>query len=146
MSHSYLNMGLLTSCFVGRMRTAKSSVQRLCLCLLGVLALYLNRQAGNIGINVNGATLNASGLLDIKYDIERVRFCGFLEQQVEQAAKDAGYDLSGVDKRESGKGHLGLRFAEFTIPMVKSMQEQQAMVVELRAQVVALQEDLERLR
>ena len=74
-----------------------------------------------------------------KYDIEKIHFSGFLAQDVEKAAKNAGYDFSGIDK--SGK-LLGLRYAEFVVPLVKSIQEQQIMIEELRKQVLALQEQL----
>jgi len=55
-----------------------------------------------------------------KHDIEKIRFSGFLAQEVDAAAKTIGYDFSGVDK----SGILwGLRYAEFTVPLVKAVQE-----------------------
>lgn len=55
-----------------------------------------------------------------KYDIEKIRFTGFLAQDVDAAAAKINYDFSGVDK--SGK-LLGLRYSEFVVPIVKSVQE-----------------------
>jgi hypothetical protein len=55
-----------------------------------------------------------------KYDIEKIKFSGFIAQDVEQAAEAASYDFSGIDK--SGDV-MGLRYAEFVVPMVKGMQE-----------------------
>jgi hypothetical protein len=55
-----------------------------------------------------------------KYDIEKIQFSGFLAQEVDAAAKKVGYSFSGVDK--SGK-LLGLRYAEFVVPLVKAVQE-----------------------
>lgn len=55
-----------------------------------------------------------------KYDIENIVFSGFLAQEVDEAAQSIGYDFSGVDK--SGK-LLGLRYAEFVVPLVKAVQE-----------------------
>jgi hypothetical protein len=54
------------------------------------------------------------------YDIEKITFTGFLAQDVETAAKKVNYDFSGLDK--SGE-ILGLRYAEFVVPLVKAVQE-----------------------
>ena len=54
------------------------------------------------------------------YDIEKIQFTGFIAQEVEAAAKKINYDFSGVDK--SGE-IMGLRYAEFTVPLVKAVQE-----------------------
>jgi len=55
-----------------------------------------------------------------KYDIENMRFTGFIAQEVEAAARKAEYDFSGIDKTAD---LLGLRYAEFTVPLVKAVQE-----------------------
>ena len=55
-----------------------------------------------------------------KYDIERIRFSGFVAQEVDSAANSIGYSFSGVDKQ--GK-IVGLRYQEFVVPLVKSVQE-----------------------
>lgn len=69
-----------------------------------------------------------------KYDIEQIRFTGFLAQDVEKVAQDIGYDFSGVDKPQNEQTAYGLRYAEFTVPLVKATQEQQDLIVELRAE------------
>ena len=48
---------------------------------------------------------------------------GFLAQEVETAAMSLGYDFSGVDKPKNDKDYYGLRYAEFTVPLVKAVQE-----------------------
>ncbi len=58
---------------------------------------------------------------------------GFIAQDVEKAAKESGYDFSGVDKPQNEKDYYGLRYAEFTIPLVKAIQEQQATIEQLKA-------------
>ena len=50
---------------------------------------------------------------------------GFIAQEVEKAAQDLGYDFSGVDKPQNDKDTYSLRYAEFVVPLVKAMQEQQ---------------------
>lgn len=59
-----------------------------------------------------------------KYDIEKIQFTGFIAQEVDAAAGKLGYDFSGVDK--SGNV-LGLRYAEFVVPLVKAVQELDSM-------------------
>lgn len=63
-----------------------------------------------------------------KYDKEQITFSGFIAQEVEQAAQEIGYDFSGVDKPRNEKSLYGLRYAEFTVPLVKAVQEQQALI------------------
>ncbi|MFT5279304.1 MAG: hypothetical protein ACI9P8_000940 [Bacteroidia bacterium] len=58
-----------------------------------------------------------------KYDIEQVRFSGFIAQDVEALAKEIGYSFSGVDAPQNDKDVYGLRYAEFVVPLVKAVQE-----------------------
>lgn len=74
-----------------------------------------------------------------KYDIEKIRFAGFIAQEVEQAAQMAGFDFSGVDKPQNEFTPYALRYGEFVVPLVKGMQE----LAELTGQQ---QEELEALR
>ena len=57
---------------------------------------------------------------------------GFIAQEVEKAANDLGFDFSGVDKPKSDDGYYGLRYAEFTVPLVKAVQEQQLLIDSLK--------------
>ena len=73
---------------------------------------------------------------DSKYDIEKIRFSGFIAQDVEKVAEEAGYNFSGVDAPKNSKDTYGIRYAEFVVPLVKAVQEQQE-------QIAALQRALE---
>ncbi len=66
-------------------------------------------------------------------------FSGFVAQEVEQSAKAIGYDFSGIDKPRNENDMYGLRYAEFVVPLVKAMQEQQQTIVELKIQNADLQ-------
>jgi len=48
---------------------------------------------------------------------------GFIAQEVEEAARELGYNFSGVDAPENNESLYGLRYAEFVVPLVKSIQE-----------------------
>ncbi len=80
-----------------------------------------------------------------KYDIEKMTFSGFIAQEVEQAARSIGYDFSGVDAPKNDKSLYGLRYAEFTVPLVKAVQEQQAMIEEQKRLIQALEARLSAL-
>ncbi len=43
-------------------------------------------------------------------------------------ANELGYDFSGVDAPRNEDDHYGLRYAEFVVPLVKAVQEQQEMI------------------
>lgn len=69
-----------------------------------------------------------------KKNIEKIKFSGFIAQEVDAAAQKIGYNFSGVDK--AGK-IMGLRYADFVVPLVKAVQEQQQQIDELRSMVAA---------
>ena len=78
-------------------------------------------------------------------DKEAITYTGFVAQEVETAAKELGYDFSGVDAPKNENDTYGLRYAEFVVPLVKAVQEQQKMIEaqqkqieELRAMVKSL--------
>ncbi|MDI6804431.1 MAG: tail fiber domain-containing protein [Bacteroidota bacterium] len=70
---------------------------------------------------------------------------GFVGQEVEKAAQELGYDFSGIDKPKNENDYYGLRYAEFTVPLVKAVQEQQKMIEELRRQNEELLKRIEKL-
>lgn len=76
---------------------------------------------------------------------ERIIYTGFVAQEVESAAKIIGYDFSGVDAPQNANGHYGLRYAEFVVPLVKGMQEQQQMIEEMKKTIEQLQLRVEQL-
>ena len=71
---------------------------------------------------------------------------GFIAQDVEKAAKSIGYDFSGVDVPENGKGAYGLRYAEFVVPLVKAVQELSEQNDRLQEQVNELKAEIEDLK
>ncbi|HEV7348569.1 tail fiber domain-containing protein [Telluribacter sp.] len=56
---------------------------------------------------------------------ERITYTGFLAQEVEQAAKSVGFDFSGVVAPPNKHTPYSVRYAEFVVPLVKAVQEQQ---------------------
>jgi hypothetical protein len=54
---------------------------------------------------------------------EKVLYTGFVAQEVERAAKEIGYDFSGVSKPANDSDFYGIRYTDFIMPLVKAVQE-----------------------
>lgn len=67
-----------------------------------------------------------------------VTYTGFIAQEVEAAAKKIGYRFSGVDAPKSSKDFYGLRYSEFVVPLVKSVQELARKVEDLQREKALL--------
>ena len=70
---------------------------------------------------------------------------GFIAQDVEKAAQETGYDFSGVHKPANDKDNYSLAYAEFTVPLVKAVQEQQKTISDLQKQVEVLMKRIDDL-
>ncbi len=73
---------------------------------------------------------------------EKVLQTGFIAQEVEKAGQEIGYNFSGVDTPDNPDDYYGLRYAEFTVPLVKAVQEQQEMIENLKGEIQRLQDQL----
>jgi len=70
----------------------------------------------------------------------KVVYTGFVAQDVEKAAKEIGYDFSGVDKpKDDQQSFYGLRYGDFVVPLVKAVQELSAKNDELENRVAKLE-------
>lgn len=81
-----------------------------------------------------------------KYDIEQIRYSGFIAQEVEQAAIETGFDFSGVDKPENDESPYALRYAEFVVPLVKAVQELHDQLNEQKIMIEILQAEIQTLK
>jgi hypothetical protein len=61
---------------------------------------------------------------------------------VEAAAKSVGFEFSGVDAPENENDMYSLRYAEFVVPLVKAVQEQQQQIEELKAENAELKDQM----
>jgi trimeric autotransporter adhesin len=76
---------------------------------------------------------------------------GFIAQEVEAAARQLGYEFSGVDAPRNENDLYGLRYATFVVPIIKAIQEQQHQIENLspagfETELGALREENERMR
>lgn len=81
-----------------------------------------------------------------KYDGEKIKYSGFLAQEVEAAAKKAGYDFSGYTVPQNSSQLYTLRYAEFVVPLVKGMQEQEQKIKEQQSTIEALKKEMSELK
>lgn len=68
------------------------------------------------------------------------RHTGFIAQEVEQTATALGFNFSGIDKPEQPDKLYGLRYADFVVPLVKAVQEQQQQIEDLKKEIGLLKE------
>ncbi len=77
---------------------------------------------------------------------EKEKQSGFIAQEVEQAAQELNYDFSGIDKPKNENDYYGLRYAEFVVPLVKAVQEQNEIIVKLTKENIQKAEEVSHLR
>lgn len=82
---------------------------------------------------------------DIETEKEALLQTGFIAQEVEQAAKEIGFDFSGIDAPKNETDFYGLRYAEFVVPLVKAVQEQQEIIEIQNTKIQSLEERLKQL-
>lgn len=95
--------------------------------------LKQNIHPSNLGLDfilkLKPVTYNytAQGQTDFLYN-------GFIAQDVEKAAKELGLSFSGVDAPKNENDFYGLRYGDFSVPLVKAVQEQQLLIEQLQLQ------------
>jgi len=73
---------------------------------------------------------NETDVLNYESDTDKsaIRYSGFIAQEVETAATESSYNFSGIDAPKNEGDFYGLRYSEFVVPLVKAIQEQQAII------------------
>ena len=66
-----------------------------------------------------------------------IRYTGFIAQEVEAVAEKTDFEFSGLVKPSHEKDPYSLRYAEFVVPLVKAVQEQQEVIKELEEKLTA---------
>jgi len=68
---------------------------------------------------------------------ERIIHSGFIAQEVEKAANESGFTFDGVHKPQNDHDPYALSYAQFVVPLVKAVQEQQKMIELQKKQIEA---------
>lgn len=64
---------------------------------------------------------------------QKIVYSGFLAQEVEIAARSCGYTFSGLISPQNEKDSYKISYADFVVPLIKAMQEQQKTILDLEA-------------
>jgi len=75
--------------------------------------------------------------------IKSKRFIGFLAQEVETAAQQSDFDFPGIDIPQNSNEVYSLRYTDFIVPLVKAVQEQQAMINQQNSEIIELKKILQ---
>jgi len=70
-------------------------------------------------------------LAEAKAQKEAILHTGFIAQEVDEVAQRLNFDFSGIDAPQNENDHYSLRYAEFVVPLVKAVQEQQKIIEDL---------------
>jgi len=110
------------------------------------VSYQINRESVNdfTGVNARKQEQSAenSGIAsDYKTEPLSIITTGFIAQEVETAAKNIGFDFSGIDAPDNENDMYGLRYAEFVVPLVKAVQELSIQNEELLRRIEELEKE-----
>jgi hypothetical protein len=71
---------------------------------------------------------------------------GFIAQEMENAMKKSKYQFSGLNIPETNEGNYSIVYGLLTVPLVKTVQEQQVMIEEQNEKLKAQQNEIDLLR
>ncbi len=100
--------------------------------------------ARTVAVSAAGSPVDPAYEAEVRRN-DQIRYSGFIAQEVEAAAQKAGYSFSGVDGPKNEKDNYGLRYAEFVVPLVKAVQEQQDMIKRQQELIEKLTQRIEQL-
>ncbi len=107
---------------------------------LNINQLAADLKEDNIKDDIGNFVTNTSyNQIASRNEKSKIVYTGFIAQEVEQAALESGYNFSGVDAPKNDKDFYGLRYADFVVPLVKAIQEQQKIIEELTKRIEALE-------
>jgi len=107
--------------------------------IMGLKPLTYNLNAKKIDkFQRNTDNIHSEEHYKMLYNITQI---GFLAQDVEALADSLNFDFHGVDAADGPADIYGLRYAEFVAPLVKAMQEQQAIIKSLQERIESLEKN-----
>lgn len=79
-------------------------------------------------------------------DQHGIIYSGFIAQEVESVLNDLNTDFSGLVRPKNEHDFYSMRYAEFVVPIVKSIQEQQLLIEELQNENDELKKELNNVK
>jgi hypothetical protein len=77
-------------------------------------------------------------------DREQQQRTGFIAQEVERAADEIGYEFSGIVEPANSESAYNLRYAEFVVPLVEAVQEEQKQIDRQEEQIQHQQKQIKK--
>ena len=71
---------------------------------------------------------------------------GFIAQEVEAAAAELGFNFSGIDAPQNDNDFYSLRYSEFTVPLVKAIQELSEENENLQEELRAMKKEMQEIK
>lgn len=75
---------------------------------------------------------------------EKIRYSGFMAQEVQTAAQKTGYDFSAVSIPQNNNSLYGINYSEMVVPLVKAVQELKNIIEKQELEINALKEKLKK--
>ena len=91
-------------------------------------------------------TADHARIKDAEAEKSKILQTGFVAQEVEEVAIKLGYNFSGIDKPKGPKDYYSLRYAEFTVPLVKAVQELNKLNEQQQATIEVLKQENDQLK
>jgi hypothetical protein len=89
---------------------------------------------------------DSTRLFESELEKAKITYSGFIAQEVESVANELNFNFSGIDKPQNTKSLYGLRYAEFVVPLVKAVQEQQEMIDAQKSKISILESENQLLK
>ncbi|MGJ8683743.1 MAG: tail fiber domain-containing protein [Nonlabens sp.] len=98
----------------------------------------------NLDIHKQNELMNVPKTPDYpsKYDIENIKFSGFIAQEIEAAAIESNYDFSGLLQPEKDEVLYKVTYSQFIIPLVQTLKEQQKRLLKAKEELQQLKNEL----
>tara|TARA_R110002072_G_scaffold232309_1_gene389676 strand:+ start:26618 stop:28141 length:1524 start_codon:yes stop_codon:yes gene_type:complete len=114
---------------------------------VGWSTLSDKRLKKNIASNQLGLEfINRLNTVNYEYVAEgqkNIRYTGLIAQDVEKILADLGLEFSGIVPPDNDKSYYSIRYSEFVVPLIKSIQEQSTEINQLKAQIKALEKKMD---
>lgn len=78
-------------------------------------------------------------------DSTDIEYTGFLAQEVEKVLEDLNVSFSGITRPENETDFYSIRYAEFVVPLVNAVQEQNELILDLKERNFQLEEKVLKL-
>ena len=74
-----------------------------------------------------------------------IRYTGLIAQDVEKSLKKLNLEFSGIVKPKNKNDYYAIRYGDFVVPLINSIQEQQELIIQLKSENELLLKRIEKL-